>query len=346
MKVAVELLVSSSSCFADDAAEHSITDPKGRFKISLKNNPDAGPFAKRSLVVVVVFEIDEISAARDKALDYFAEVQNALTFATGTVFRDVIATKAFDWEPGKVQREAQYFATPESAISHPFLDSELIKSTERVMAMHSDDICQTIMRWYRLGTRSDIPEQQFSYFWFAAEVAAESLKAAGKIAPKCPVCNSDLFCQTCEKIPQRRRFTSEAIDDLIHSVAPRDANRVELSNTLFKIRNTLQHGRRIDTIIDTLPCTQEQAVNVMARIAWRALTKLADQEADPTPGEALTFIELDDVQNKTMTLTASIVTQLMSADHDNPAMENAPAINLSMVINGKNYTFDGVLIEP
>ena len=345
MKVAVELLISSSLCFADDAAEYAINSPEGHFTVTLKNYASSKPFAKRSIVAVLVFEIDNLDQARDAALDHFATVQNALTFATGAVFQEVIVTKAFDWERGKVERQAAYYATPEATLSHPVLDGSILKSAERVMAMHGDEVCQAIMRWYRLGIRSDMLEEQFSYFWFAAEIAAEALKATGKIAPKCPSCNSDLFCPNCDQTPLRKRFSAEAIEDLIHSAAPPAGNKDELSKTLFKIRNTLQHGRRMASIIDTLPCTEEQAVNVMARIAWRAIARLADSDADTELEEPLSFIIQDEVHRRTMVMTANIVTQLMGTEHDNPKMENAPAIKLSMVVDRNNYTFDGVLID-
>lgn len=345
MRVAVELLATSDLVFSNSAAQFNFTDPSGHFTATLENNPQAGPFSKRSIMAVLVFEVEDLSEAREKALDYFAIFQNALTFTTGAVISNVIPTKAFEWEPGLTQRQARYFATNETVIAREVLDADLVQTAERIAAMHSDDVSQSVLRWYRFGIRADLPEEQFSYFWFAVEIAAEALKEAGKIAPKCPICNSSLYCDTCGKIPERRRFSSEAIEDLIQSVAPPSANKDELCKTLFKIRNTLQHGRRIESIIESLPCSEEQAVNTLARIAWRAITKLADQDADPLPNEPLHLVQVEDVQNKTMILSANVVTALMGSDHDNPNMKNAPEIGMTMVVGDKNYTFDGVLVE-
>jgi len=344
MKVAVELLISCSLSFQDEK-DFKLSDPRGIFELTLKNNKDAGPFAKRSLVGVIVFEISDLSGARDQALDFFAIVQNALTFATGAVFSDVIATKAFDWEPGKLEREARFYATSEASLCHPALDQKFIGTTERLIAMHSDDASQSIMRWYRLGLASRIPEEQFSYFWFVVEIAAEKLKETGKVAPVCPICSEDLFCRTCGTVPQRRRFATEAIQDLISVVSPTGADQAELYKTLTKIRNTLQHGRRISSIAKKLPCTEEQAVNIIARIAWRAITLLADNDSDPSQQDPFYFVDLGDVQQKTMVMTASVLTQLLGNDHQNPRMENAPDIGLTQVIDAKNYTFDGKLID-
>lgn len=345
MKVAALIHVSSSLCLADDSVRHTVTEPSGAFVATISNNPDAGPFARRALQVEMVFEAPSLDDVRNVALDKLVPLLNALAFTTGASFSDPVVIQAFDWTPGLTEREARYFSSPQASISAQALSGVLLETAERVMAMHADEVSRSAMRWYRLGLRASDPEEQFSYFWFAVEIVAEALKEAGKITPTCPQCKADLYCPKCETVPSRRRVGTEAIEDLICSVAPRGADTNELVMTLSKIRNTLLHGRRISSIADRLPCTDEQAVDVLARIAWRGITRLADQEQDPRPGEALEMIQSEDVINRTMTAGAQVWTQLTDGDPDEPDLRFAPDIKISLVVDGTNYTFDGVRLD-
>lgn len=154
-----------------------------------------------------------------------------------------------------------------------------------------------------------------------------------------------MFCQTCNSTPTHRRFATDAIKDLICKVAPHNTDGGEFYKTLSKIRNTLQHGRRFDSIADTLPCTMEQAINVLANIAWRAISLLANHDADPSPDEPLTLVRIEEVQNGQMVMAAVIQTNFLGGDPENPQISDAPHVDISMRIGDKGYTFDGQLIE-
>ena len=157
--------------------------------------------------------------------------------------------------------------------------------------------------------------------------------------------SSDLYCSNCGSNPTRRRFDTEAIKDLICSVSPPGADHDELYSTLIKIRNTLHHGRRIRSIIDKLPCTQEEALNVLANLAWRAITRLSNDAADPLPDAPLTFALIEDVQNNVMIMSSVVGTRFEEGDPNNPVLSDAPDVKISLVIDDKNYSFDGQEIK-
>ena len=97
------------------------------------------------------------------------------------------------------------------------------------------------------GTASEFrprySEEQFSYFWFALEVAAKTMKGKEKIASKCPKCQGKLFCEICKDYPLHRRYSGEAIQQVVETVHPADSEQV--FKTLQLIRHTLMHGGRI-----------------------------------------------------------------------------------------------------
>lgn len=343
MRVAAEILVDSSLRVVSDDDTLQIRSPTKGFEVKIRNNPDAGPFAPNSLRVEMFFETDSLQTARGDALDNMARVLNALCVTTGARFQNVTVVRAFDWTPEIGERDGRYYGSSRVAIADAELDRDFALTAERMMAMHDDDVCQAVMRWYRFGQRADNIEDQFMYLWFAVEIASGALKETGKIAHPCPKCNSALYCNVCDETPMRRRFETEAIRDLIFKVAPPDIDKDEIYKTLTKIRNTLQHGRRLHSIADKLPCTDEQAIHVLANIAWRAISLLADHDSDPSPGAPLTFARIEGVANKTMVMSAHIVSTFPGGgDLD---LAGAPAVDISLVVDGKNYSFDGRLIE-
>lgn len=341
MRAIAELLVDSSICLDDPAEELTLKHPSREFEIVIQNNPKAGPFAKDALRVEMIFEVDSLDNAREQALDNMAIVLNALARTTGARFDEMTVIRAVDWTPGLTDREARYYATTRAKVSVPQFDKAFADAAERIMQMHDDDVSQTVMRWYRLGRGAEGPEEQFMYLWFAVEVAAGALKETGKIAHKCHKCGTDLYCSTCGECPTRKRFETEAIKELICSVSPPNADHDELYTTLTKVRNTLHHGRRFHSILDKLPCSPEQVLNVLANIAWRAITRLGNEAADPMPEEPPTFALIEDVQNNVMVMSSVVGTRFEKGDPNNPVLSDAPDIKTSMVIDGKNYSFDG-----
>lgn len=341
MRAIAEFLIDSTYCLAEGQEEISLANPKRAFEVKIRNNPKAGPFAKEALIAEMLFETPDLDAAKDIALDLMAVVLNALGKVTGGRFEFVNVTRIIDWTPGLIDRQARYFIKTRAAPSSPFLDHALAGTAERVMAMFNDEVSQTVLRWYRLGMRAQGPEEQFMYLWFAIEVTAGAQKEPGKIAVTCPKCQSNLFCQTCDSTPTRRRFETEAIKDLIWKVSPPNVDNQEIYETLIKIRNTLHHGRRLYSILHELPCTVEQALHVTAQIAWRGITHLADNDADPRPEDPLTFIKLEDVINRDMVVGLTVETRFEKSDPNAPKLSDAPAIEMNFVINEKNYSYDG-----
>jgi hypothetical protein len=149
-----------------------------------------------------------------------------------------------------------YVETPECDLAEPAFDSSYLDTAERLLAMHSGDEQQAAMRWYRRGIEEANLEDQFSYFWFALEIAAQALKGTEKIPSRCPKCQAPLLCENCGDHPKHRRYPKEAIQQIIERVHPQ--NSVEVVAVLQRIRNTLMHGARIASLLGQLPCDGPQ----------------------------------------------------------------------------------------
>jgi hypothetical protein len=178
---------------------------------------------------------------------------------------------------GLTERDATIFhETPEWDIAEPALDHPFIDTAEWVLAVQSDkQEQQAAMRWYRRGIEEENLEDQFAYFWFALEIAAQSLKGDEKVSSKCPKCKGPLFCESCREHPMHRRYQGEAIKHLVERVHPQNLD--EVFDALQLIRHTLMHGGRIASVLERLPCNANQAVAKLAFIVWQAINLMFDR---------------------------------------------------------------------
>lgn len=145
MRFIAELVVDSSFCLSESDERIQLKNPSAQFEVDIRNNPKAGPFAKDALLVEMIFETQDLNTARSQALDNMAKVLNALALATGGRFDNVSVLRVIDWTPGIDDRVARYFATARAQVSIPELDGEFAETIERIMAMHDDDVSQTVI---------------------------------------------------------------------------------------------------------------------------------------------------------------------------------------------------------
>lgn len=211
----------------------------------------------------------------------------------------------------------------------PSLTSEYADSATRLLAMQSTFAAQaTAMRWFRLGVSESNHEQQFNYFWFALEIVAQALKTTEKRNSQCPRCHGRLYCEACKTHPTHRPYPGEAIRDLVGRVDP--AHGSDVFETLQKVRHTLLHGNRIESIVAELPCNPQQAVDTLARVTWWAIWLMFDKP-DPAKDRDLALGYSDTVVRASLIASIHMETTLLpGADIDHPRLEDFPTPTLTM----------------
>lgn len=213
--------------------------------------------------------------------------------------------------------------------AEPLLDGAFVDTAGRLLAMHAGEDHHAAMRWYRRGIEAEVMEDQFSYFWFALEIAAQALKEPEKVPSKCPKCREPLYCAKCGEHPMHRRYPGEAIQQVVERVHPK--NTEEVFETLQLIRHTLLHGGRIASVLNQLPCNEEEAVNRLAFVTWQAIHLMFDKP-DPQPEVPLSFGYTDNIVRRTLVATADVLTTLLpSGDPRNPRLADFPHIQLDVV---------------
>jgi hypothetical protein len=270
MRCLADFTLDSDLCLKSGTGPFTLNDPSNRFSLVLSNADGDHARSDGVLSAHLIFEADSFDNIREIAFKKLGEALNCLVYATNRKFVPKALKRVIDWTPGVVERNAMIYAeTPEWDLAEPALDSSYLDTAERLLAMHSGDEQQAAMRWYRRGIEEANLEDQFSYFWFALEIAAQALKGTEKIPSKCPRCQGPLLCEKCGDHPKHRRYPGEAIQQIIERVHPQ--NSVEVFTVLQLIRHTLMHGGRIASLLDQLPCDGPQAVNRLAFVTWQAI---------------------------------------------------------------------------
>ncbi|MEJ1962944.1 MAG: methylamine utilization protein MauJ [Gammaproteobacteria bacterium] len=308
----------------------TLNAPDADFQLVLSDMPEGHDLPNAVLSAQLIFECASFEAIREKAFNKLAFALNALAFATNRKFMMKRLKRVIDWTPGIVERQAIIYAEiPEWDVAEPALDDRYVQTAERFMSMQSGEEQQRAMRWYRLAIQAENVEEQFSYFWFALEIAAQSLKGPEKVPSKCPHCRGPLHCEACKKIPFHRQYAGEAIHKMVERIHPEDAD--EVFETLSLVRHTLMHGGRISSVASELPCTQEQVLNKVAFVTWQAIGYMFSKP-DPLESEDQPFNcgYVENVVRRTMVASTHVSTTLLRGDPDNPQLVDFPEIKTEL----------------
>jgi methylamine utilization protein MauJ len=262
---------SAVSVVADDLVL-TINDPGGAFKARIKNIPRSEFTRPFLLSLHIYFEAPDLEEAKEVAEKLMANCLNMLAFTTGSGFRKHRIRQIVDAETStkKGMRDVLMWGEKvEYDDPQPFLREEISSSIERLLEHDVPPAIMRALRWYRLGIDAASPDDQFTYFWFALEIVAEFQKPTEKVHDKCPHCQSQLFCEQCEKHPVHRPYAKQAIQALMKAADQEcDDATVGLLN---KTRNSLMHGVTLREIESKLPDPHEHVVDILGRILWKAL---------------------------------------------------------------------------
>lgn len=327
MKCLAEFLLDSDLVLEEGMPHVLFTLADESFSIKIKNS-DLVPAEDRGVLLAeLVFEIDDFENAKLMASSKLAIVLNSLSFTTNRKFRLVRILKIIDWTPGLVDRRAIVYCEADVwAEAEPALDQSFTETAGNLISSMQNEQIQTALRWYRLGISAENTEEQFSYFWFALEIASAAQKGKDKIPSSCPHCRGALFCPACQKEPMHRRFASEAVTFMIHRVLSEDRKHAQdVCETLLAIRNELMHGGRIANV--KLPCTPEEALSRLAVVTWHAIALWIDL---PSADFELHFGEVENFSRRKIIASAHVIVQ-MGGDAENPKLEDFPHVETELV---------------
>jgi hypothetical protein len=328
MLVLADFLLDSDLCLRDGAAPITIRPPNSEFSITISNATAAD---RASGDVVLSGQLTFNSDVFDKtlravALEKLGSALNLLVFTTRRKLALTRLKQIIDWTPGLTDRRAFIYAeTPEWEIATPGFSHLYADTIERLLAMDPMVEQQSAMRWFRRGIEATTMEDQFSYFWFSLEIAAEALKGPERVPSKCPKCKSPLYCEQCRTHPEHRRYPGEAIRQVVERFYPKTAD--EMFEPLQLIRHTLMHGGRVASLVGKLPGDAQSAVNIMAYVSWHAILLMFRKL--PPDQQPISVGYKDQFVHQTIVGTADMTIR-MPGDPNNPKIEDFPAVDVKI----------------
>jgi hypothetical protein len=325
-----EFALDSDIKLPDDLDRLTWNNDAENFQLAIKNEKPGFAYTEKALVAEIVFQASDISEARECCQDILAKALNSLAWISLSMIRQAQLIRVVDWEPGKTMREALILAqSPKIATAIPIFNQELMDAASQIYPSQKSEKSQTALRWFRLGISGDNVEEQFTYFWFALETAAEALKSAGKVPHLCPICEEKLFCSNCDCYPEHRRFSADAIRDLItQSFSDPDEGMIAFK-ALVKVRHALMHGRRMSSATKNLSFDDSEVTNLLAKIARNAILWMGDFSNYSDHKFEVMLIEADDVVRGTAIVTGHVQT-VFGPDPNNPRLPKESGIAVSI----------------
>jgi Methylamine utilization protein MauJ len=248
-----------------------IEHPKDLYRARIQNIIRQDYTTPFLLSLHLYFDAPTLDDAEEIAEDYLSDCLNMLAFTTGARFQRYRIRHIVDATPGitGMRSVLMWSNSVEHEDPQPFLRDDTMGTIQRLLEFDVPPAIKRAMRWYRFGINTAVPDDQFTYFWFAIEIIAEFQKSSEKVPDTCPRCQSPLYCESCKTNPTHRPYPKQAIRTLLKTVDKEcDDAKIDL---LDKTRNGLMHGSTLEEIERAIPEPHEHIVDILGRLLCKAI---------------------------------------------------------------------------
>lgn len=223
-----------------------------------------------ALSVSVVGPADSMDTAQEQLRTELATQLDLLSFATHSRFKISAPRRLIEWEEHQKTRQFDTFhsADPRSP-PDPELGSPYLETVEALDEANPPGFARMAMRYFRYGLLDEHSEDQFMRFWLALEIVAENVKEQDRVPIKCPACDKALKCSNCGAEPTRVPMAKQAIENLIVRVTSTETT--VNPKLLFKVRNSLMHGRDKRAVETECKIPLREIVNELGVLTWKAI---------------------------------------------------------------------------
>ena len=327
MKWIADFDIISEICLPNDNRKFKLQHPDGHFEIHISNARRREGERRDILSVQLLFELSDLSMAKEIALTRLMEALNTLTFVTNAAFYYHRLIKLVEWEDGQQERQSLIFTELDPCHNpQPVLDEAFIFSTQVLLGVQTAPAIQRALRWFRLGVVAKDLEEQFQYFWLALEIVAEHGKDVGKVFDQCPKCRNRLYCEACDEHPTHRPYPKHAIRQVVSAVLQNQSD--EVFSCLYRARNTLMHGGCLEDIENDISVSGEHLVDLLGKVTWYGLLRAFPREALPTEltiGQPATYVRRE------LAAAVHVTVRMPESSDGSPNIDNFPDIQVTIV---------------
>lgn len=318
----VDFKVKSDLVLAKDEKDVHFTAPDNSYEIYLFTKRGPGQHAADELYLSahVLLQDDDAQHAADEAEVHLRRFLDILAIVTNSYYAIRDRTMVVDWTPGLNKRHLLSFRQfPNPHVPLYALKQAQLETVKKLMAKPIPRDVRLAIRWWARGLSADAASDQFQFLWYALEILAEHVKPTNKVASKCPKCQGDLLCTTCNAVPLHRPHPKQAIKMLVDKHVKGQPDK--FFELIDEARNRLLHGEDPAAIEQDLKVGWTTISDALGKATWTAL--LSNLVNDATSGgvgkldliQASTFMHYDAVA------VANITAGANHADPANPRIE-------------------------
>jgi len=148
-------------------------------------------------------------------------------------------------------------------------------------------------------------------------------KAVARVPDRCAICNSPLYCETCQCTPTHRPFAKQALKQLIDRMSGTWPEAFDIINA---VRNGVMHGESIDEIQTKITMPFAQVADRTGILAWNAIILSISY----SPGaQTLQLAATNTFIRQTLIMKVRMLLGSYG-DPNNPTLENMPAPTISV----------------
>lgn len=269
MKFIAQFDIASDVSVTEDAANLSIRSPDGDFSLVVREVTLREGEQVAKLRCNMEFQSASLQVAKHDFIECVLNVLDMMSLLTHAKFEFNRLHKIFDWTPDKTTRSGLIFVhDPPEMAPERILDKKFFEAANLLQHAILNDRLLSALRWFRLGTIAEAPQEQFQNFWFSLELLSQHKKETDRVHDLCPKCREALYCKTCDTHPMHRPYPKQAIESVWKEIAP---DKLELFHVMDKTRNKLMHGVAASKIEVITGVSLHELIDPLARVAWRGL---------------------------------------------------------------------------
>jgi len=256
------------------------THPIRNYTVHLQNKQMLPGCEEPLLTAHLIFESRTIDVADTEGLDIFGQFLDFMVFATGSRFGVKRRICLFDWSEGIENRQGLFFKYfPDPSWPQLILNQQLSDSIEKLLPSDKNPSLMQALNWYAAAVTAKLADEQFQLFWFAIETLARQSLEKDKVEDLCARCRTPLYCPTCKKVSTHRPYPSQVIEKFFKRFNTEGAERN--FTVASAMRHAMLHGANIEDIENRDKVKLAVLIEIVQKIAWKALLTALAREASP-----------------------------------------------------------------
>lgn len=327
-KILLDFEVEAHASLREGVSSITSSDPESEVEVTVSNLSVEPGTECPLLSVQVIITGDDLRAAEKTGVEALRRYLHHLTLVTNFTFRIHRLVRILDWTRGLRERQCIEFAGFSGhGLPAEVLGEEHFRSAQILQKASTSPALQRALKWFSAGVAARYSDDQFQFFWLVVELVSQLSKEPEKVNDRCPHCQSNLYCETCETYPTHRPYPKQAIEQLFINSLPEDGQA--FFRFASDVRNAIMHGKDVEGVVRVAGEDLGETVDKLGRLAWAAiLNELIPRVPEKQRSEELELLEINMYSHQSLRVGAHLLVH--SKDPDHPTLDELGRTEISI----------------